>query len=212
MDYLFSFSISALGLLFLVINMLLFIKNKAIHKKVSKIFLSYLVALTFIEILCHIIGFLSPNSNQFISHFYFIFQFVFLSLLYYQLLDNKMIKRSILLILGLQSIILFSIYASNFQLFWEFNIYEIVSCSSILVIYALLFIFQNFEKEHKYFNFSVGLILYLICSISIFTSGNMEMVLWEKPFIDIWIFNSIFYILFQYLIFREYKFFTRRTK
>ncbi|WP_188467060.1 hypothetical protein [Bizionia arctica] len=119
------------------------------------------------------------------------------------------IKKAILVILVLQLLILSWIYFSDFQLFWDFNLYEIVSCSSILVLYALLFIFRNFEKEHKYFNFSVGLILYLICSVSIFTSGNMELVLWEEPFVDIWIFNSIFYILFQYMIYREYKFLTK---
>jgi hypothetical protein len=211
MNYLFSFSISLIGLLFLIINTILFVRNKTIYSKVSKYFLAYLVALTFIEIACHVIGFLSPNSNLFISHFYFLFQFLFLSLLFYQLFKNKFIKKGIVLILILQLTILFFIYSSNPQLFWGFNIYEIVSCSSILVIYALLYIFMNFEKEHKYFNFSVGLILYLICSISIFTSGNLEMVLWEKPYIDIWIFNSIFYILFQYMIFREYKFFTKKS-
>ncbi|TYA52495.1 hypothetical protein [Formosa maritima] len=171
--------------------------------------MAYLVALTVIEIACHAIGFLSPNSNLFISHFYFVFQFVFLSILFYQLFENKTIKRTIVLILALQLAVLSMIYFSNPQLFWEFNFYEIVSCSSILVIYALLFIIKNFEKEHKYFNFSVGLILYLICSISIFTSGNLRMVLWEDPFIDIWIFNSIFYIIFQYMIFREYIYFTK---
>jgi hypothetical protein len=210
MNYLFSFSISLLGLLFLIINTFLFVRNKAIHSKVSKFFIAYLVTLSVIEIACHVIGFLSPNSNFFISHFYFLFQFVFLSLLYYQLFQNKLIKKSIVFILILQLAVLLFIYSSNPQLFWNFNIYEIVSCSSILVMYALLYIFMNFENEHNYFNFSVGLILYLICSISIFTSSNLEMVLWEDPFIDIWIFNSIFYILFQYMIFREYKFFTKK--
>ncbi len=211
MNFIFSFSISMIGLLFLIINTFLFVKNKAIHGKVSKIFLSYLVALSVIEIACHAIGYLSPNSNLFISHFYFVFQFVFLSFLYFKLFENKIIKKSIIIILILQLTVLISMYYSNPKLFWGFNFYEIVSCSSILVIYALLFIFKNFEKEHKYFNFSLGLILYLICSISIFMSGNLEMVLWEDPFIDIWIFNSIFYILFQYMIFREYKFFTKNS-
>ncbi|WP_338730918.1 hypothetical protein [Mangrovimonas cancribranchiae] len=116
-------------------------------------------------------------------------------------------KSIIITVLILQLIILGYMYGTNFQLFWEFNIYEIVSCSLILVAYAIMFIFKNFESEHKYFNFSIGLILYLMCSISIFTSGNLEMVLLDKPYIDIWIFNSIFYIIFQYMVFREYKFF-----
>ena len=125
------------------------------------------------------------------------------------LFKTKMIKKSIIFILILQLTVLIAMYYFNPQLFWGFNIYEIVSCSSILGIYALVYIFKNFEKEHKYFNFSIGLILYLSCSVTIFMSGNLELVLWEDPYIDIWIFNSIFYILFQYMIFREYKYFIK---
>ena len=54
--------------------------------------------------------------------------------------------------------------------------------------------------------------LYLSCSIAIFLSGNLELVLIEKPYIDIWVFNSIFYIVFQIFIFREYLFLKRKIK
>jgi hypothetical protein len=208
MQFLFVFTISLIGLFFLLYNTFLFLKNKSIHNYVSSIFLWYLVLLSIIETSCHIIGFLKPNANLFISHFYFIFQFSCLSYLYYCLFKETILKKMIMFFYIFQMLILMGTYYFNFQLFWGFNIYEIVSCSSILVAYAFLYIFKNLEKEHTYFNFSVGLIFYLLCSISIFTSGNLELVLWEDPYIDIWIFNSLFYIFFQYMIFKEYKSFT----
>ena len=101
-------------------------------------------------------------------------------------------------------------YVSNPSLFWKFNEYEIIATSLILVFYALYFIYKEIDKVHYYYNFSIGLILYLLCSISIFLYGNLELVLIEDPYIDIWIFNTIFYIVFQFMIFREYAFFNSK--
>ncbi|MDW5290762.1 hypothetical protein [Formosa sp. PL04] len=211
MNLLLVYTISFIGLCFLVVNTTLFLTDKTVRVLVSKTFLAYLVSLSFIEISCNVIGVLYPNSNLFISHFYFIFQFVFMSSLYYTLFKEKKIKQFIVLVFVIELMILGWIYYSNPQLFWEFNIFEIVSTSFILVFYALVYIFKNLEVEHKYFNFSIGLILYLCCSITIFLSGNLEMVLYEDPFIDIWIFNSLFYIIFQYMVYREYLFFKKQA-
>ncbi|WP_452229521.1 MULTISPECIES: hypothetical protein [unclassified Lacinutrix] len=206
MNLLFGFLVSLIGLAFLLGNTILFVKDGVIRKKVYNVFLVYLIALSVIEITCHIIGFLHPNLNLFISHFYFVFQFAFLSALFYKLFKEKRWKQLIVVVFGIQICILASMYYSNPQLFWGFNIYEIVSTSIILVAYALSFIIKNLDVQHNYFNFSIGLILYLCCSITIFLFGNLDLVLYENPYIDIWIFNALFYIIFQYMVFREYLF------
>ena len=206
--HLFFFGISLLGLLFLFFNTFLFLRKKEIHSQVSKVFLVYLVSLCLIETACHIIGILKPNSNFFISHFYFIFQFTFLSYFYYTLFESNFFKKTIIVIYVSQIIVLAYMYYSDTSLFWKFNHYEIIATSIILVFYALYFIYKELDKVHFYYNFSIGLILYLLCSISIFLYGNLELVLMDDPYIDIWIFNTIFYILFQFMIFREYAFFT----
>lgn len=199
-----GFLISLIGLFFLIVNTVLFVTNKTVVKRVSKIFIIYLITLSVIEVFCHVIGFLYPNSNSFISHFYFNFQFIFLSYLFYNLFKSFRIKKIILIlffcVLGL---IVFT-YIENPLLFWEFNPLEIVSTSLFLIILAVFFICKNLENIHDYFNFSLGLIMYLINSIYIFMFGNTELVICEKPYIDIWVLNSIFYILFQIMIFKEY--------
>ncbi|MFB9052864.1 hypothetical protein ACFFVB_07190 [Formosa undariae] len=211
MNLVLVYAVSFLGLSFLVLNTVLFLKDSAVRARVTNTFLTYLVALCIIEISCHVIGILYPYSNLFISHFYFVFQFVFMSCLYYKLFKEQRIKCLIVIVFCIEVLVLAWGYYANPQLFWGFNIYEIVSTSFILVCYALLYIFKNLEVEHKYFNFSIGLILYLCCSISIFLSGQLDMVLYEDPFIDIWIFNSLFYIIFQYMVYREYLFFKKQV-
>lgn len=206
MKFLLVYSISLLGLFFLIFNTFLFHLNKKVANNVSIIFLWYLVMLSVVEISCHIVGLLYPNSNLFISHFYFIFQLIFLSCFYFNLFKEKIMRRLIILIFVLQMLILGWMYYSNFQLFYGFNTYEIVSISFLLVIYAAYFIYKNLVYEHKYFNFSIGLILYLLGSIAIFLFGNLELVLIDEPYVDIWVINSLFYIAFQYFILREYRF------
>lgn len=208
--HLFFFFISLSGLFFLFFNTFLFLRKKEIHNQVSKVFLMYLVSLCLIEGACHIIGILQPNSNFFISHFYFIFQFTFLSYLYHKLIGSNFISKIILFVYLIQMTILAVMYIFDPSLFWRFNEYEIIATSFILVAYALYFIYKEMDKVHYYYNFSVGLILYLLCSVSIFLYGNLELVLIENPYIDIWIFNTIFYIIFQFMVFREYAFFTSK--
>lgn len=206
MNDIIAFSLSLVGLFFLIFNTILFFTKKKVRIKTKKTFLWYLFSLCIIEITCHVIGFLSFGNNFFISHFYFYFQLIFISLLYKDLILNQIIKKTILIVLVLQTLILAGMYFKNPNSFWEFNVYEIISISLILIIYALYYIFSNLSTEHNYFNFSIGLVLYLACSITIFSSGNLELVLCKDPYIDIWIFNILFFFIFQVFILKEFLF------
>ncbi|CAD0004386.1 hypothetical protein FLAT13_02235 [Flavobacterium salmonis] len=201
-----AFSSSLLGLFFLILNTFLFFKNKQVREKTEKTFLWYLFSLCIVEIICHLIGFLYFGQNFFVSHFYFYFQLLFLSILFKKLISNTILKKVILTVLIAQTVILASMYIKDPNSFWNFNNYEIISISIILILYALYYIVSNLATEHRYFNFSIGLILYFACSVTIFSVGNLELVLCEDPFIDIWIFNIVFYIIFQIFIFKEYLF------
>lgn len=206
MNDIFIFSLSLIGLSFLLINTLLFFTDKNVRNNTENTFLGYLISLSIVETACHIIGFLSYGNNFFVSHFYFYFQFLYVLLLFKKLITNKSIKKSIILVLLAQTLILLVMYISKPSSFWAFNNYEIISISLVLIIYALYFIFSNLSAVHNYFNFSIGLILYFACSVAIFTVGNLELVLCVDPYIDIWIFNIIFFITFQLFIYREYLF------
>lgn len=208
---LFLYAISITGLLFLLVNNIFFFTNKTVRTSVSKVFLYYIATLFVIEVFCHIIGISQTNSNFYISHFYFFFQFTFLSYFFYTEILSKFFKKTIIAIYIIQILALAIMYYRTPDLFWQFNTFEIVSTSLLLIIYSVFFLFNKLELQHRYFNFSIGLILYLSCSIAIFLSGNLDLVLVEDPYIDIWIFNSLFYIVFQFFIFREYLFIKKQV-
>ncbi len=204
--FFFGFALSVFSLLLLFVNAILFLLKVKTNNRVYKVVATYLTVLFFVELFCNIIGYLKPGENSFLSHFYFNSQFLLLSLFFYQLFDDESLKKVVLLCYLLITSIIIIGYIVDFNSFWEFNLFEIVSTSSILVLYVLIHLFDTLNKEKIYFFLCIGLILYLICSSLIFISGNYQLVFIEDPYIDIWIFNTLFYILYQILIFKEWLF------
>jgi len=107
---------------------------------------------------------------------------------------------SVLLFLGCQ-------YYKRPSLYWEFNLIEIAITSIPLLFYAFYYIISNLKNvKHDYFYFCNGLIIYLTSSAGIFLSGNSDSVVFTEPFfLDFWFFNSLFYILYQFLIYKEWR-------
>ncbi|OXA79567.1 hypothetical protein SAMN05444397_104159 [Flavobacterium aquidurense] len=204
---LFPFLVSLVGLFFLLVNSILFYrtrKNKSIQYFIITI---YLICLFVEELFCNIIGFYNPGSNFFLSHYYFIFQFIALSMFFRNLFSNVVLKRGILFFLILVLILLAMQYYRKPDLYWEFNLFEIGVTSALLILYGLIFLIQNLKKnKSNYLYFTNGLVIYLISSLSIFLTGNTDSVIFTEPFLlDFWFFNSLFYILYQFLIFKEWK-------
>jgi hypothetical protein len=205
------FSISLVGLLLLIMNSILFLSRLSGKGKLYLTLTIYLIALSVVETFCNIMGFLNPNSNLFLSHFYFNFQFLFLSFFYYKLFKTKILKKLVGVTFIVVWIVLAVQYYLNPALFWQFNLPEILSISFILIIYSLIHLYNSLGEEKRYFYFAIGLIMYLLCSSIIFMSGNLELVFWQDPYIDIWIFNSLLYIVYQLLIFKEWKLLKLKT-
>jgi len=164
-----------------------------------------------VEFFCNLIGILYPNENFFLSHYYFIIQFIMLSLFFNKVFTNTILKNIVLfnlvfvlLILGLQ-------YYQTPTLYWKFNYFEIGTTSILLVLYAIIYFYQNLKGTYNYHYFCIGLTFYLTSSCLIFLTGNTQLVFMEEPvYIDIWIFNSLFFILFQILIYKEWKFLIKK--
>lgn len=203
-DLYFVIAISLIGLVLLNTNAVLFLITKKKHDTHYKLLSWYLAALAVVEVCCNILGILKPNSNFFLSHIYFNIQFILLSYFYYRLIHRAFLKKAIVGIAVILWLILGWQYTYTPSLFWQFNLFEISSISFIIIGYSLFYIYQNLGVSATYYYFSIGLILYLLCSSVIFLSGNMDLVFNQSPYIDIWIFNSLFYIVFQLLILREF--------
>ena len=205
--YLFGFLLSVFSLFLLLINSLLFLsKVKRIKNQVYKYVTIYLLVLFVVEFFCNGIGFLYPDQNFYLSHFYFNAQFILLSIVFYRLFSNPKLKKVIVFNYIVVTLVIIGMYLYNNESFWQFNLFEIASTSALLIVYALIHLYNTLGKEKKFFYLTIGLILYLLCSSLIFLFGNYELVFMKDPYIDIWIFNTLFYIVYQVLIFAEWKY------
>ncbi len=205
--FLLGFALSIFSLLLLFINSILFLsKGGKIKNKLYNYITTYLVVLFIVEFFCNWIGFVYPGENFYLSHFYFNAQFLLLSMVFYRLFSNKRLKKVIVINYTTVTIIIISMYIYNNELFWQFNLFEIASTSALLIIYSLIHLFNTLGNHKKLFYFIIGLILYVLCSSLIFLFGNYELVFIEDPYIDIWIFNTLFYIIYQALIFTEWRY------
>jgi len=209
--YLFGFALSIFSLLLLLINALLFLsKVKKINNPTYKYVAVYLGVLFIVELFCNVIGYLYPAQNLYLSHFYFNAQFVLLSVVFYRLFSNPKLKKVVVLNYVVVTSVIIGMYVYETNSFWQFNLFEIAATSALLIIYALIHLNNTLGTKKKYFYLTIGLILYLLCSSLIFLFGNYELVFIKDPYIDIWIFNTLFYIIYQVLIFIEWKYINKQ--
>ncbi len=202
-----GFVLSVFSLFLLLINSILFLsKVKKFNNSTYKFVTIYLVLLFIVELFCNAIGYLYPGQNFYLSHFYFNAQFILLSIVFYRLFKSQKLKKLVVLNYIIVTLIILGMYIYNNQLFWQFNLFEIAMTSVLLIIYALIHLNNTMGTKKKYFYLSIGMILYLLCSSLIFLFGNYELVFIEDPYIDIWIFNTLFYIVYQVLIFTEWSY------
>ena len=205
--FFFGFALSVFSLFLLLINAILFLsKIKKFKNPVYKYVAIYLIVLFIVELFCNIIGYLKPGANFFLSHFYFNAQFILLSAVFYRLFANIKLKRLVVANYIIITLIIAGMYISDNESFWEFNLFEIAATSLLLLVYAFIHFYNTLGKKKSYFYLLIGMVMYILCSSLIFLFGNYELVFIEDPYIDIWIFNTVFYIIYQVLIFTEWRF------
>ncbi|WP_320814319.1 hypothetical protein [Flavobacterium sp.] len=98
------------------------------------------------------------------------------------------------------------LYFDDPGLYWKFNLFEIVTISFVTLVYTLIHLYNNLGEEKNYFYFTIGVSMYMLSTSIIFLLGNVELVFMKEPYIDIWVFNSIFFIVYQFLIFKEWRY------
>lgn len=154
--YLLGFSISVVGLTLLFINAILFsIKYSPSRDKLYKIMTFYLIALFGFELGCHILYF-TPQSNIFFTHYHLSGQFLILNIFYFHLFKSPAIKKSITVICILTLMINIFLYIRSPDLYYRFNLFEIVAFSFILIGYALLYLYRTLGEVKQYFYFAIG--------------------------------------------------------
>lgn len=182
----------------------MFLKEYKSKDKSYKIFTFYIGAIVLVQIISVIYS--SQNiNNLFLSHFYFIGQFILLSFFFETLLKEKYQKKFVkaglilgLLTLGIQ-------YGLDPSLFLKFNLFEIFITSFLLIIYATFHFYNMLNEKKEFYYINMGILLYLFGSTILFLAGNLIVTLSSKMNKWTWILNSFLYIIYQVFILVEWK-------
>ncbi|MAZ72100.1 MAG: hypothetical protein CMC70_03040 [Flavobacteriaceae bacterium] len=171
------------------------------YGKAYKIFTLYLAVIAIIQLITFYYALYKWN-NIFFFHFYFISQFIFMSLFYYNLLKNNFI----LLILGLGLVVISAQFVLDPTIFYEYNTYGVSLTQSIIVLYAIIYYYRSLSVANPFMLINTGVLLYFITSILFFASGNLflhpDIPKETKRYIGL--INQFLYFVFQVLIFLEW--------
>jgi hypothetical protein len=192
------------GYFLLLINFIVFAIGLSKKQKSYVIFTVYLFLIVCIQIITLVLRKLGVN-NLFLSHFYFIGQFLMLGLFYFNLIADKFQKKVIKITLVLALLSLVIQYSIRPDLFFEFNLYEIFITSFLLIIYATFHFYNMLNGKKVFYYINIGIILYLFGSTILFLVGNLSIMLSSKYYKVPSRINYILYIVFQLFILIEWR-------
>lgn len=193
-----------IGYLILLLNLILFIKGFRNNGKAYSIFTWYLGVIFLVQITSMTLKKFNID-NLFLSHFYFIGQFVLLSLFYLHILKEEIQKKIVKVCLVIGLLALCIQYANDFSLFLKFNLFEIFITSLLLILYATFHFYNMLNEKKEFYFINMGVLFYLFGSTILFLVGNLTIVLSPKMNKITWILNSILYVLYQIFILVEWK-------
>lgn len=194
------------ALIILAINVIIYFKScRGKYSTALFYFKAYLLVTFTILVMSNLFAYLRVN-NLFLSHFYFIFQFILLSFFYKKTLITKNQKKSItIILLGVLSIITLQ-YSLNPSTFLRFNILEIFLCSFPLVIYSIVHLYNSLTAKGKFMYINAGVLTYLSTSTLIFILGNCIINITPQLAKNIWLINKVLYAGYLMLIYFEWHF------
>lgn len=201
----------------LFLNVVLYtlpIKHAKKHKILFQIFRGYIYYTAAIQLSIILYKIYYPiRSNWFISHFYFIGQFIILSYFFRKLIALPKIKRIILILQISIPAIICGYFILKPEIFRSFSLLESSLCSLSLCVYILVYLIQALQREqNQWLLFSTGLLVYLITSFLLFGYGAEILEKYgDNIFLKFWNINNSIYIVYQIFITIEwYKYFRKK--
>jgi len=197
--------IASIGYVVLAINLLLYYKAYFLNKnKVIKLFTYYLAITLVIQFSTKTLHYFKI-PNLFLSHIYFMSQFICLSFFYKLLLFNGKNQVYVKYIVIIVIILVGSSFVVDTSLLLRFNLFEIITTSVPLITYSILLLFKLISiKSNAFIYLNIGVLFYLLLSTLIFLSGNLINNLPGLYNTITWLVNVTLYLLFQLLIFYEW--------
>lgn len=193
--------LSYTGIFLLFINLLISLTLFRYVGKALRIFTFYQAVVLVIQIYSSILSTQGQN-NLFLSHYYFIGQFLFLSAFYFVILKKGVQRRTIIAFLPAVLLTLAIQYTLTENLYVAFNYLEIFVTSLPIAIYSSFHFYNLLDTEkRRFYHINMGIITYLLGSTVIFLSGNLiNIVISESGNKMVWNLNSLLYIGYQLLV------------
>lgn len=196
--------VANVGYVLLVINLVLFFIGFSKYGKAYKIFTFYLMVMFVIQMIVNIMNYMKSN-NLFLSHFYFILQFLLLSFFYLDLLKNDLQRKVIKFFMIFCPLVLLLQYCIDDQVFFRFNLFEIFITSFLLIIYSTMYLYNMLNEPRLFYYVNIGILIYLFGSTVLFLTGNIMSKLNSSLNQYTWVLNSVLYVVYQLFIFYEWK-------
>ncbi|NRS89125.1 hypothetical protein HNQ02_002047 [Flavobacterium sp. 7E] len=193
-----------IGYALLLMNTVLYFKGFSNQGKTFKIFTVYLLGTVLIQIASKTLLMLN-NDNLFLSHFYFIGQFVMLSLFFKSLFKIKKQKLLANWILLIGIAVLAVQYSLSPNVFFRFNLFEIFLTSFLIIILAVVHLYNLLTEKKVFYYCTVGMLLYLFSSTVLFFVGNLSALLSKEYQLLPWTLNALLIIVYQLFILFEWK-------
>lgn len=193
-----------LGYAFLFFNLILYNVSFFRKGKANVFFVCYLI-FSFVMQFSMEMLYRLKITNLLLVNVFFIGQFILLGFFFKSLFIVKNQKRYLLwsLLSGLLLIIIESIY--NYNLFFEFNLFEIILTSLLLVSYAVMHLYNQLTAEKVYYYITIGVIIYMLSSTVLFLVGNLTNDLSDEFKYLSWQLNAFLFIVLQLFYLYEWK-------
>ncbi len=173
------------------------------HSKAYRLFAVYLFLIAVIQYISYYIGRGGLNKpNLFMSHYYFIAQFILLSLFYSVLLKKIIIKKILIVVL----IALAYQYFKMPEIYFKYNVLGITITQALIVVYSMFYFYTSLNGKKDFLIVNIGVFIYLLSSVLIFASGNVMLNLdisKETKLILVNV-NRVLMLVFQFLIIIEW--------
>lgn len=198
--------ISYTGIIILAINTILYIIGFAKNSKAYKFFVTYLIAITTIQVVMEIHA-ANRSNNHYLSNYYLFLQFTLLSCFFYHLFlkINTKISTVVKYTSGFVTLALVAQYIINPAQYYAFNAPGLLITSVVLTVYAILYLYELLSKKLSFYYTTIGVFVYLISSSLIFASTASIVSFAYEISLYIWKLNGILFIIYQLLILWEWK-------
>jgi len=198
--------LSLTGLAILCINVIIYCIGFFRNDKAYKIFSFYLLSIFAVQVVMQIFA-LYKYNNHFLSTYYLFFQFILLSIFFYNLfLPVAKIKSNIIFVISgtLTSGLLaqYYFYPDNYFIF---NSLGFLLTSITLIIYSVLYLYELLSKRLFFHYVIIGIFIYLISSALIFATATSLVTINNDLYVYIWNTNAVLFIVYQILIMWEWK-------